>query len=68
MCREEKSKFNCLKTENMSKFSDQRGWGKREQRREKERESNMNYRKTNHKVFISLIIIATFLLLCGQSA
>jgi hypothetical protein len=68
MLREERIKFNCLKTENVSKFSDQRGMGEREQGREKERELNMNCRKTNHKIFTSLIIIAACLLLCGQSA
>jgi len=60
----------CLKTENVSKFSDQRegGRGERPWGRQKERELNMNCRKTNQKIFTTLIIIATCLLLCGQSA
>jgi len=38
MLREEKMKFNCLKTENVSKFSDQRGMGgERAEKREGER-------------------------------
>jgi len=69
MLREERIKFNCLKTENVSKFSDQRGiGGERTGKRERERELNMNGRKTNHKIFTSLIIIAACLLFCGQSA